>query len=146
MSRRLGSRRNRQNSHQMPEVNLVPMMDVLMTVLTFFIVISMTFNAQRLAGINLPQTKGEGTESKQTKVAVQLVVGLDPQGKIRMGDRQLTQEALADRIVKFLTQHPDGQVILKADRGLNFKDVQALLKTLRDIGGDRVSLSIARQG
>ena len=145
MSRRLGSRRNRQN-HQMPEVNLVPMMDVLMTVLTFFIVISMTFNAQRLAGINLPKTKGEGTESKQTKTPIQLVVGLDPQGKIRMGDRQLTQEALADRIVKFLTQHPDGQVILKADRGLNFKDVQALLKTLRDIGGDRVSLSIARQG
>ena len=97
MSRRLGSRRNRQNSHQMPEVNLVPMMDVLMTVLTFFIVISMTFNAQRLAGINLPKTKGEGTESKQTKTPIQLVVGLDPQGKIRMGDRQLTQEALADR-------------------------------------------------
>ena len=129
----------------MPEVNLVPMMDVLMTVLTFFIVISMTFNAQRLAGINLPKTKGEGTKSQQTKEAVQLVVGLDPQGKIRMGDRQLTQEDLADRIVKFLTQHPDGQVILKADRGLNFKNVQDLLKTMRDIGGDRVSLSIARQ-
>ncbi len=129
----------------MPEVNLVPMMDVLMTVLTFFIVISMTFNAQRLARINLPKTKGEGTQSQQTKVAVQLVVGLDPQGKIRMGDRQLTQADLADRIVKFLTQHPDGQVILKADRGLNFKDVQSLLKTMRDIGGDRVSLSIARQ-
>ena len=129
----------------MPEVNLVPMMDVLMTVLTFFIVISMTFNAQRLAGINLPKTKGEGTQSQSTKQAVQLVVGLDPQGKIRMGDRQLTQEDLADRIVKFLTQHPDGQVILKADRGLNFKNVQDLLKTMRDIGGDRVSLSIARQ-
>jgi biopolymer transport protein ExbD len=129
----------------MPEVNLVPMMDVLMTVLTFFIVISMTFNAQRLAGINLPKTKGEGTQSQATKEAVQLVVGLDPQGKIRMGDRQLTQEDLADRIVKFLTQHPDGQVILKADRGLNFKNVQDLLKTMRDIGGDRVSLSIARQ-
>ena len=142
MSRR-GSRRR--HSHQMPEVNLVPMMDVLMTVLTFFIVISMTFNAQRLAGISLPKTKGEGTQSQETKEAVQLVVGLDPQGKIRMGDRQLTQEDLADRIVKFLTQHPDGQVILKADRGLNFKNVQDLLKTMRDIGGDRVSLSIARQ-
>jgi biopolymer transport protein ExbD len=145
MSRRLGSRRNRQNAHQMPDVNLVPMMDVLMTVLTFFIVISMTFNAQRLAGINLPKTKGEGTESKQAKAVSQLVVGLDPQGKVRMGDRQLTQEDLADRIVKFLTQHPDGQVILKADRGLNFKNVQDVLKTMRDIGGDRVSLSIARQ-
>jgi biopolymer transport protein ExbD len=129
----------------MPEVNLVPMMDVLMTVLTFFIVISMTFNAQRLAGINLPKTKGEGTQSQATKEAAQLVVGLDPQGKIRMGDRQLTQEDLANRIVKFLTQHPDGQVILKADRGLTFKNVQDLLKTMRDIGGDRVSLSIARQ-
>ena len=32
--------RNRQTHHKPPEVNLVPMLDVLMTVLTFFIILS----------------------------------------------------------------------------------------------------------
>jgi biopolymer transport protein ExbD len=128
----------------MLEINLIPMMDVLMTVLTFFIVISMTFNGQQFAGINLP-TAGQGTQSKQTSAAAQLVIGLDTQGKISTGDQALTPEQLADRMVRFLNQHPDGQIILKADRRLDFKTVQAMLKTMRDIGGDQVSLSIARQ-
>jgi biopolymer transport protein ExbD len=145
MTNRFSTRKNRHSPNQMPELNLVPMMDVLMTVLTFFIVVSMTFNAQLMAGINLPQTKGEGTQGKPTNTAKQLVIGLNPQGKIRMGDRQLTPEDLADRITTFLNQNPEGQVILKADRGLEFREVQALLKTMRDIGGDRVSLSITRQ-
>ncbi|MEM1311403.1 MAG: biopolymer transporter ExbD, partial [Cyanobacteria bacterium P01_H01_bin.153] len=35
-------RRRRSSDSKIPEVNLVPMMDVLMTVLTFFIIISMS--------------------------------------------------------------------------------------------------------
>ncbi|MBD3881141.1 biopolymer transporter ExbD [Phormidium tenue FACHB-886] len=146
MTRRFSSRRNRPDPNQMPEVNLVPMMDVLMTVLTFFIIVSMTFNAQIMAGINLPRTEGEGVQSQQRNTANQLVVGLNPQGEIMMDERQLSSDELADRLVTFLNQNPDGQVILKADRGLDFRAVQDLLKTMRDIGGDRVSLSISQQG
>ncbi|NEQ28726.1 MAG: biopolymer transporter ExbD, partial [Microcoleus sp. SIO2G3] len=33
----------------MPEINLVPMMDVIMTILTFFIIVSMTLTNQQNA-------------------------------------------------------------------------------------------------
>jgi biopolymer transport protein ExbD len=130
----------------MPEINLVPMMDVLMTVLTFFIIVSMTFNAQQIAGINLPTTAGQGSQTQQANGGTQMVVGLDSRGRIIIGEQPLTTNQLAERIVQFLNQNPDGQIILKADRQLDFKTVQALLKTMRDIGGDRVSLSITQQG
>jgi biopolymer transport protein ExbD len=130
----------------MPEINLVPMMDVLMTVLTFFIIVSMTFNAQQIAGINLPTTAGQGSQTQQADGGTQMVVGLDSRGRIIIGEQPLTTNQLAERIVQFLNQNPDGQIILKADRQLDFKTVQSLLKTMRDIGGDRVSLSITQQG
>lgn len=143
MSRRFRSRRLHPNS--MPEINLVPMMDVLMTVLTFFIIVSMTFNGQQMMGINLPAAR-QGAEDQQANVETQMVVGLDSRGNVMMGEQQLTADQLADRMVRFLNQNASGQIILKADRQLDFKTVQMMLKTMRDIGGDRVSLSIATQG
>jgi len=46
----------------MPELNLVPMMDVvILTVLTFFIIISMTLTGQQQSvGITLPSTDAGG--------------------------------------------------------------------------------------
>ncbi|MEM6424137.1 MAG: biopolymer transporter ExbD, partial [Cyanobacteria bacterium P01_D01_bin.128] len=40
--------RKQRPASRVPEVNLVPMMDVLMTVLTFFIIISMSLTGQQL--------------------------------------------------------------------------------------------------
>ena len=37
--------KRQQRSSQMPELNLVPMIDLIMTVLTFFIVVSMTLTS-----------------------------------------------------------------------------------------------------
>ncbi|NEQ55108.1 MAG: biopolymer transporter ExbD, partial [Leptolyngbya sp. SIO3F4] len=46
--------RTRQENKGVPEVNLVPMMDVLMTVLTFFVIISMELSGVQIFGVSLP--------------------------------------------------------------------------------------------
>lgn len=128
---------------QMPEVNLVPMMDVLMTVLTFFIIISMTLQGQQILNIDLPGiSRSDGAIEAAQSNAPALVVGLNPQQQIVLDSRIVTLEELAAAMQAHLTEHPDGVIVLKADRGLSFRDVSELLKTMRDIGGDRVSLSI----
>ena len=136
------NRRDRHKSSELPEINLVPMMDVLMTILTFFIIISMSLTGQQLLGINLPQStvKEPGKEKEAPKQ--KLVVGLSDKGQAFIGKQNITQDALAKQVGDFLTQNPEGVVMLKADRRLNFKEVADLLRTLRDIGGDRVLLGI----
>jgi biopolymer transport protein ExbD len=142
------NRRNRHQGNQLPEINLVPMMDVLMTILTFFIIISMTLTGQQSLNISLPQAKNsESPDAKKSEKALpkKLVVGLTDKGQAVVEKQNVSQDVLAKKVADFLTANPEGVVMLKADRRLNFKDVAELLKTLRDIGGDRVLLGIEQK-
>lgn len=116
-----------------------------MTVLTFFIIISMTLRGQQLANVTLPQTDGAGgADVEETAEKVVLVVGLNANQEILINGQSVTVEQLTPRIQDFLLENPEGMVLLKADRGLTFSDVTQLLKTMRDVGGSRVSLAFDR--
>ncbi|MBF2051408.1 MAG: ExbD/TolR family protein [Leptolyngbya sp. IPPAS B-1204] len=136
--------RNRQADGELPEVNLVPMMDVLMTVLTFFIIVSMTLTGRQIANVTLPQTDGAGVKTENEDKA-SLVIGLNSENQIVLEDNVIDTNQLSNAMQTFYTEHPDGVVLLKADRDLDYSKVVQLLKTMRDIGGDRVSLAIERQ-
>ncbi|MGG6294834.1 ExbD/TolR family protein [Leptolyngbya sp. AN02str] len=133
--------KNRRRS-PMPEVDLVPMMDVLMTVLTFFIIISMTLRGQQVAGINLPSPEDSAGEMGSSLTAPTLVVGLNDQQQIVIENQPVLVAELAEAMQQHYSQHPDGVVLLKADKTLTYDQVANLLQTMRDIGGDRVSLAI----
>ena len=132
------------SNDELPEINLVPMMDVLMTVLTFFIVVSMTLTGQQIASVTLPQTDGAGTEAKP-ETQSSLVIGLNPEAEIVLDNQPIDTNQLAAAMQAFYAEHPQGVVLLKADRSLDYSKVVQLLKTMRDIGGNRVSLAIDRQ-
>ena len=127
------------NSSEMPELNLVPMMDVLMTILTFFIIISMTLTTQQGVDVTLPSADAGVSEQKTPDP---LIVGLNQQGQLSLGTQTVTKDQLAQQMVNYLNNNPQGAVILKADSELPYKNVVKLLGTMREIGGDRVSLAI----
>ncbi len=132
--------RFRASKSQMPEINLVPMMDVLMTVLTFFIIISMTLTAQQKSlNIDLPSTNG-GANSVKTPDP--LIVGLTNQGTLEVANNPVTEAQLSQRMQVYLQTNPDGAVVLQADEKLPYEQVVQVLGKMRDVGGDRVSLAI----
>jgi biopolymer transport protein ExbD len=135
--------KSQQKRSEMPEINLVPMMDVLMTVLTFFIIVSMTLTGgQNGVNVTLPSA-GKGVSQQKTPNA--LVVVLDSKEQLFLDNQQISEEQLSEPVKAYLQQHPDGAVILKADRQLSYEKVVQLLGKMRDIGGDRVSLAIDSQ-
>ncbi len=138
------SRSRRQVNAQVPEVNLVPMMDLLMTVLTFFIIISMSLTGQQLLNVRLPQSvAGDGvTEEPQVMQIDALVVGLDKDGNLVLENEPITFTQLSQRVRTYFAQNPNGKLVLKADRELTYSQVSSLLTDLRAIGGNRVSLAV----
>jgi biopolymer transport protein ExbD len=135
--------KNQQQSSQIPEVNLVPMMDVMMSVLTFFIITSMSLTGQRIAGINLPGTSGEGAEDRQNTNT--LVVGLNQQRQILVDNKIVNIDQLEESMQAYLSKNPQGAVILKADRELPYQEVEKLLKEMGKIGGSNVALEIEQK-
>ncbi|MBE9141216.1 biopolymer transporter ExbD [Nodosilinea sp. LEGE 07088] len=138
------SRRRRQPESQVPEVNLIPMMDVLMTVLTFFIIISMSLTGQQLLNVRLPKAVPGNDAVEETQVAQvdALVVGLDRDGQLIFNNESITFNQLSQQVRTYFGENPDGKLVLKADRELTYSEVSGLLTDLRAIGGNRVSLAV----
>jgi biopolymer transport protein ExbD len=126
-------------SAQMPDVNLVPMMDVIMTILTFFIIVSMTLSNQKALNIPLPRADQGGSEMK---LPDPMVVGLNLQGQVLLDGKSTSDAELAQRMQAYLTKNPKGAVILKADRKVSYEQVAKLLGKMQETGGERVSLAI----
>jgi len=135
-------RRHRNQSHhadEVPEVNLVPMLDVLMSILTFFIVIAMSFTGRVIENVSTP--KGAAGEDI---IDGPVVVIMNNKGEILVEQEVLTLEALQDLIRRYLAQDAQGKIILKADRSLEYTDVASVLETLAKEGGDRISIAVSQ--
>ncbi|MBI4780308.1 MAG: biopolymer transporter ExbD [Oscillatoriophycideae cyanobacterium NC_groundwater_1537_Pr4_S-0.65um_50_18] len=130
------SRHRRSNS--LPEVNLIPMMDVLMTVLTFFILISMTLALEQGVEVQLPRQ--QATDPQQPPPPP-MIVELDLQG-VSLNAQPIATAPLMQQVKTYLAENPKGAVVLKAEPQLPYADVVKLLTELKATGGERVSLAI----
>jgi biopolymer transport protein ExbD len=125
----------------MPEVNLVPMMDVVLTILTFFIIMTMTMsNAKTVKEVSLPSVDNKNATTEEP--AAPLIVGVNRTGQMVLNDEPVDDVKLAQAVVDYLQKNPKGSVVLKADKNLNYEKVVKAIAVLRDVGGDKVSLAI----
>jgi biopolymer transport protein ExbD len=132
--------KSQQKSSPIPEINLVPMMDVIMTILTFFIIVSMTLRpGQKTLEVNLPQ----GSSETQEETTIQpLIVELNTQGQVSAAGQLVENQNLPALLQTYLEANPQGSVLLKADQSLPYSEVVKVLGQMRQVGGDRVSLAI----
>jgi len=115
------------------------MLDVLMTVLTFFIIISMTLTLEKKVDIELPSSAASAPPPAQP---APLVVTLDPQGQLLINGQLGEETQLQDQIETYLSSSEEGIVVLQADPLLPYEQVVQLLADMKEIGGGRVSLAI----
>ncbi|TAF54367.1 MAG: biopolymer transporter ExbD [Oscillatoriales cyanobacterium] len=132
----------------MPQINLVSMIDVLMTVLTFFVIMAMNLTGGVVPNVTLPELDAEGTSSAAATPPgpppPELSVGLDAAGQIILDGNVIDFATLEAEMTTFLATETEGVVKVKADRGLKYQDVDSLLVQLAEVGGDRVLLMLQK--
>jgi len=128
----------------LPTVNLVPMMDVLMSVLTFFVITSMSLTGEQIARVTLPGNPGENGTTAIPDNVEQLMIGLTKDEQIILDGQVLTEAEMVAAMEAFIAAHETGIVVLSADRTLPYAKIAALLNVMGQVGGDRVSLAIQR--
>lgn len=125
--------------NEMPHVDLVPLIDVILTILTFFVLASLSLTRQQAVDVTLPSASAGTSEQN---IPDPLVVGMNQQGQVLLENKPVSDAQLAQQMQTYLVQNPKGAVILKAERKLPYEEVVQVLGKMRDIGGDRVSLAI----
>lgn len=132
--------KSQQKASKMPDINLIPMMDVVMTILTFFVLVSMTLTNQKALNISLPSVNGGG--GSELKTATPLIVGLAMGGEISVQNQIVSKTELDSQIKAYLANNPQGELVLRVDKAVPYEQLAQLLSQMQAMGGERVSLAI----
>ena len=108
-------------------INLVPMIDVIFSILAFFILSTLFLVPSEGLDIKLPEAL---QSASQTQTA--LKVGIDAQGQIRFQQEDIELEELTSLIEAAMTED-QGQVIIQADAEVDHGRVVAVMDQLRKI-------------
>ena len=117
----------------MAEINVTPLVDVMLVLLIIFMVTAPLLTAG--VPVNLPQSKAGAL--KQDKEPV--TVSIEKSGQIFIGEDEIAADALPDRFADLAKGEPP-QVYLRADRGLDYGAVMQVLGELNRAGLNKVAL------
>jgi biopolymer transport protein ExbD len=122
-----------------PQINIIPMIDVIFALLTFFIMSSLYLT--RLAGlpVNLPSATTAETQS-----ADQIAITLDAQGQLSLNRRPVRLEELQAQIRTLMNSAPTAIVVINADERISHGQVIAVMDQVRQIPGARLAISAKR--
>lgn len=119
------------------QVQLIPLIDVIFCILTFFLLAALQFTRQQAINVDLPKaTTGTTAQIRDT-----LIVTVDSVGQIYVEQEPVTQDLMYQRLQAYRATNPAGMMILNASRTSSYNDVVQVLDRMREVGGDRVALA-----
>ena len=132
------------NSSSNAEINVIPLLDVVFSILAFFMLLTAGLTQPSGIGIDLPQATRNSASNSPTQPEM-LVITLDRLGATRIDRQPLQQADLESRIKSYLVQHPQGIVVLNAeDNSVSYQQVIIFLEYLRGLAGDRVAIATSK--
>jgi biopolymer transport protein TolR len=120
----------------MAEINVTPMVDVMLVLLIIFMVTAPLLVAG--VPVNLPDARSKPLDQD----AKPIQISLDAQGKVFLNDAEIAANDLPDTLTRLAAQGGEKgpQVFLRADRGLDYGKVMRVMGELSRAGLTRVAL------
>jgi biopolymer transport protein ExbD len=137
MNFRLGRRREE------PEINLIPMIDVLLVILIFMMVTTSYAKFSELQ-INLPQAGGETSGTKQNIITV----AVDASEHYAINNQGLSYtgvDALATALRTAAGNQTDPTIVIDADAKATHQSVINVMEAARRAGYGRITFTTQRQ-
>ncbi|MFO7725961.1 MAG: biopolymer transporter ExbD [Oceanipulchritudo sp.] len=117
------------------EINIVPLVDVLV-VLIFFFLVSMQFRNLTMLNLTLPKIESAGREEPTDSVQI----GVDVEGQYFLNGEPIEEEPLVERIEEVARLSPETPVIIMADENSLLRKVTFIMDTCRQSGLEKVRL------
>jgi biopolymer transport protein TolR len=132
----LPSSRSRHRRAPMAEINITPMVDVMLVLLIIFMVTAPLLTAG--VPVNLPDSRAKALEVEKEPVQI----SLDTEGKLFIGDLEVPAGDLPVRLAAIAAKGIDEppQIYLRADTGLDYGRVMEVMGELNRAGLNRVAL------
>ncbi|MBD1905540.1 biopolymer transporter ExbD [Funiculus sociatus GB2-A5] len=121
------------------QINIVPMIDVIFAILTFFIMSTLFLTRSQGLPVNLPQAT-----TAKAQPSTQITVTISPQGQIALNRNSIPIEALQGEVRQLIPQNQEALVIVNADAAVDHGQVVAVMDQLRQIPGAKLAIATQR--
>ncbi len=120
----------------MAEINVTPMVDVMLVLLIIFMVTAPLLTAG--VPVNLPDARAKALDQDQTPVSI----SLDADGRIFVGEAEVPAADLPDLLTRLAARGGEKppQIFLRADKALDYGRVMRVMGELNRAGLNRVAL------
>ncbi len=135
MATGLGGGRRGRRRQPIAEINVTPMVDVMLVLLIIFMVAAPLLVTG--VAVDLPKTSAKALQSDAEPISVTI----DARGQRSIGDEVLSDAAFAARLQALReARGVDARVVIRADAGLPYGQVAMLLADVTGSGFTRVAL------
>jgi biopolymer transport protein ExbD len=124
-----------QKRRKRPELNLVPLIDVLV-MLIFFAFVAMQFKSAATLNITLPKVETAGKNEFKGKVTI----GIDKDGVVTFNNKTVTDERLLSLLREVHKIDKDIPVLIMADETTQLKKLAFVMDACRKTGLNKFSL------
>jgi biopolymer transport protein ExbD len=123
------------------QINIVPMIDVVFAVLTFFIFSSLSLTRNEGLPVNLPKTGTSQPQLASQANQKPITVTIDPSGQTSVNSKQVDVNNLTQEIQGLIGNNQDTLVIVSADESSSYGKVVKVMDSLRQIPGVRIAIA-----
>ena len=122
------------NNEVLSQINVTPLVDVMLVLLVIFMVTTPIL--QQGVSVNLPRVEAGALTGEE----VQLVVTVNPQGKVYLNDAAMSPPELLVKLQAIVRERPDRNIYLRADASVPYGEVMRVIAAIRQAGVQRLGM------
>jgi len=128
----------RNQRRPMSEINVTPMVDVMLVLLVIFMVTAPLLTVG--VSVDLPKTKASVITGEDEPLAITV----DEKGQIFLQDTPLDLTSLVPRLIAVTNNNPDIRVFIRGDKAIEYGRVMKVMGTINAAGFRKVALITER--
>ena len=129
-----GGRRRRRSARPMAEINVTPMVDVMLVLLIIFMVTAPLLTVG--VPIELPKSEAQQLEGDKEP----LTITVDPEGKIFLQDTEIRLDEIVPKLTAISKSGYEERIFVRGDRRVNYGVVMRVMGTISEAGFRRIAL------
>jgi biopolymer transport protein TolR len=129
-----GGRKRRGRGRPVSEINVTPMVDVMLVLLVIFMITAPLLTVG--VPIDLPQTQASAIRDPDEPMAV----SINAEGKVFLQDAEIELTALVPRLRAIAGTNPDLRIFVRGDKSIDYGRVMEVMGVINSGGFNKVAL------
>lgn len=119
------------------DINVVPLIDVLFSILTFFVLASIFLTRQQGLPLDLPRAANATT----SQMSEQVTLSVTKEGKFYLNKQQVALKDLGAAVKGQLDENPNRLIVIAGEKTAQYRYVVDVLDELRQVNATRIAMA-----